>query len=100
MFICSDLSLAMDVFLNLLIVTESSCNRSQPRRFSAFFNEAGLSDFTAGAFSYAEKTRTQTNMIVVTASLQCARLEKSSAEFLLWMSQICTVLNLVRKKPI
>lgn len=52
------LSLAMDVFLNLLIVTESSCNRSQPRRFSAFFNEAGLSDFTAGAFSYTEKRET------------------------------------------
>lgn len=51
----TDLSLATDVFLNLLIVTESSCNRSQPRRFSAFFKEAGLSVFPAGAFSYRQQ---------------------------------------------
>lgn len=50
----SDLSLSIDVFLNLLIVTETSCSRSQPRRFSTFFEGVGLSVFKAEAFSYTQ----------------------------------------------
>lgn len=60
----ADLSLATDVFLNLLIVTESSCNRSQPRRFSAFFREAGLSVFPAGVFSYRQQHQWLHSVIV------------------------------------
>lgn len=48
----SYLSLGTEVFLNLLIVTETSCSKSQPRRFSAFFEGPGVSVFTADTFSY------------------------------------------------
>ena len=45
------LSLGMEVFLNLLIVIDTSCSRSQPRRLSGFFDAGGGSTLDVEAFS-------------------------------------------------
>lgn len=52
-----NLSFGTDVFLNLLIVTETSCSRSQPRRFSTFFDWAEASVFPVDIFSCTQKER-------------------------------------------
>ena len=51
----SDLSLGMEVFLNLRMVTETSCSRSQPRRLSGFLQGVPGSDFDVEALSYTHK---------------------------------------------
>lgn len=47
----SDLSLGIEVFLNLRMVTDTSCSRSQPRRLSGFLEGVAGSDLDVEALS-------------------------------------------------